>query len=190
MGKWKKVISTASHNGENYTGRQVGQWLILGLARNTGAPQYRQIWRCQCGCGFVREIDKSSVLSGRSVGCRSCTGKRHTGNQNPNWRGQGSIPSSFFTSLLNNARIRDIPVSITIVDVDWLWSQSGKSCALSGVPIEIAETASLDRIDSNGTYDKNNIQWVHKDIQLMKNCLPQERFVELCSLVATKSSIT
>jgi hypothetical protein len=45
-------------------------------------------------------------------------------------------------------------------------------------------TASLDRIDSSKGYTKNNIQWIYKPINSMKRDYTQERFIELCKLVA------
>lgn len=48
-------------------------------------------------------------------------------------------------------------------------------------------TASLDRIDSSRGYVEGNVQWVHKDVNFMKQALSQERFVELCTLVAEKA---
>jgi len=47
-------------------------------------------------------------------------------------------------------------------------------------------TASLDRIDSSKGYVKDNVQWVHKDINRMKWNFPQDKFVKLCSFVANK----
>lgn len=71
--------------------------------------------------------------------------------------------------------------------------QNGK-CALSDLEIRFpsfgekatSQTASLDRINSDLGYIKNNIQWVHKDINKMKWELSQDRFLELCKLIANK----
>lgn len=41
-------------------------------------------------------------------------------------------------------------------------------------------TASLDRIDSSKEYDFDNLQWVHKNINRLKNDLSQEEFFSLC----------
>jgi hypothetical protein len=188
MGKWKKgIISTARHNGEDYTNRQIAGWTVLGLAYNSGAPRYRQVWRCRCVCGTVQEVNKENVLFGRSVGCSHCVGERHKGKRNHNWKGSIDIPSSLFTHLKYGAKVRGIKVQITIEDLQHLWEKSNGVCALSGLPITVEKTASLDRIDSNLPYTISNIQWVHKDIQLMKNYLDQRRFIELCQNVSNNN---
>mgnify|MGYP007044016634 CR=1 FL=1 len=62
---------------------------------------------------------------------------------------------------------------------------------MSGLPILIAKTnkerklgintASLDRIDSSKGYIEGNVQWVHKDINWMKQDFNEEYFIFLCS---------
>lgn len=42
------------------------------------------------------------------------------------------------------------------------------------------QTASLDRIDSSKGYVKNNVQWVHKTINIMKQAQSNEEFIKLC----------
>ena len=46
-------------------------------------------------------------------------------------------------------------------------------------------TASLDRIDSSKGYTKDNVQWVHKDINYIKRDLSDSEFITLCKKVAT-----
>mgnify|MGYP003351787189 CR=1 FL=1 len=66
---------------------------------------------------------------------------------------------------------------------DLFIEQQGK-CKLSGIEISLPKkwndknyTASLDRIDSDKGYEKGNVQWVHKHINVMKNIFPQELFL-------------
>jgi len=42
------------------------------------------------------------------------------------------------------------------------------------------QTASLDRIKSNKHYTLDNIQWVHKDINIMKGKLPEYVLLDYC----------
>ena len=79
-------------------------------------------------------------------------------------------------------------MEITKSDLWDLFVKQEGRCALSGVPIELLirkrSTASLDRINSTGSYTLNNIQWVHKDVNRMKSNLPPERFLELCHQIS------
>ena len=45
------------------------------------------------------------------------------------------------------------------------------------------QTASVDRVDNTKGYVTTNIQWVHKDINYMKQEYPQDYFKQLCKLV-------
>jgi hypothetical protein len=78
-----------------------------------------------------------------------------------------------------------------------MWEQFTKQlgkCALSDITLEFpsfgdkatVQTASLDRINSDIGYFKDNIQWLHKDVNKMKWELGQERFLELCKIITNK----
>ena len=74
-----------------------------------------------------------------------------------------------------------------------LFENQEHRCALSGLLLNFPKdrnphggTASLDRIDSDGDYTLDNVQWVHKDINKLKNAFNQSYFIELCKAVASK----
>lgn len=57
-------------------------------------------------------------------------------------------------------------------------------CALSDKSISFNDgTASVDRIDSKIGYVSNNIQIVHKDINIMKNAFDQDYFIDICKRI-------
>lgn len=68
-------------------------------------------------------------------------------------------------------------------------------CALSGINLILGHekdgkticTASLDRIDNNMGYVNGNVQWVHKDINFMKQDLTQLEFLNYCRLIAANN---
>ena len=41
----------------------------------------------------------------------------------------------------------------------------------------------IDRIDSSKGYVKGNVQWVHKNVNLMKGKFDQEYFIEMCKKI-------
>lgn len=67
-------------------------------------------------------------------------------------------------------------------------------CAISGVAIKLPfssrlrgaekQTASLDRIDSALPYELDNVQWVHKVVNIMKHVQSQETFVQWCNTIS------
>lgn len=50
----------------------------------------------------------------------------------------------------------------------------------------IEASASLDRIDSSKGYEQGNVQWVHKDINNMKQSFSQDKFIDWCKKVVNR----
>jgi hypothetical protein len=42
----------------------------------------------------------------------------------------------------------------------------------------------IDRIDSNQGYIEGNIQWVHKDVNIMKMKMTDEKFIGWCHIIS------
>ena len=86
---------------------------------------------------------------------------------------------------------------MTIEYIDSLLNEQHHVCAISGMPIHLSSekrrskdfcnTASLDRIDSKMGYELGNVQWVHKDVNLMKNYFSNEYFISVCKLISAKN---
>lgn len=105
----------------------------------------------------------------------------------------------YFSSCKAGAISRGFEFCITIEDMWNKFLEQDKKCALTGLPLNMERnykmwkkdkevmTASLDRIDSTKGYTLDNIQWVHKHINVMKMDLDQEYFIKLCKLVTKKS---
>ena len=74
-------------------------------------------------------------------------------------------------------------------------THQNQKCQLSGIDLTFDSdlkirdnNLSVDRIDSSIGYIEGNVQLVHKDINMMKGTLSQERFIELCKLVTNKNN--
>jgi len=119
--------------------------------------------------------------------CKTCSNK----NNNP-IELVGTIRASFFNRYEFGANQRDKVWNITIEFCSELLEKQNHLCALSGLPISAEGafnqiTASLDRIDNSKGYEIDNVQWVHKEINMMRGTLPVDRFIELCQFVADRS---
>lgn len=161
-------------------------------------------WWCRCVCGNKVKRRESDLVGTQKMGRRSSCGCKFSGAaalgpESPHWKGCGQLNNTYYGVIRDRCKRQGKELG---VDIKYMWdlyvAQDGR-CALTGLPIGFAtlrqrlagvgdNTASLDRINSDVGYVAGNLQWVHKDVNLMKNQFPQERFVDMCKLVATKFS--
>ena len=106
------------------------------------------------------------------------------------YQGYENLSGYYYNSLRRGAEVRGFKWDL---DKEWLWNlyiEQEKKCKMSGLDIfldrsygrnrkgskgeKVIQTASLDRIDSSRGYLKDNVQWVHKAINLLKMDLDQE----------------
>jgi hypothetical protein len=169
----------------------------LTVLEHVGKNKHRQnLWKCLCSCGNHKIIPSGELGRTKSCGClRKGTNKnsKHpnhaVGPNSPYWKGHGLISAYRWKKMKDSASKRNINFDITIEEAWNLFQQQEGFCALSGLEIRMGVkareygTASLDRIDSNLGYTKDNIQWVHKNINTMKMDLPQQEFILLCEKI-------
>lgn len=105
------------------------------------------------------------------------------------WRDQaGDITRQAWNQIKGGANARDLEFAIEPQDALKVWQLQKGKCALSGVDLSFTspKTASLDRIVNSWGYVRGNIQWVHKDLNIMKRDLLQSVFVGWCLKVAVE----
>lgn len=152
--------------------------------------------KCRClKCNNTYDLLCDNLFTGKSKKCVYCSMRDDgVGESNGNWKGFGKIPASTFNAAKRGAKDRNIGFDITIEYLNELFLKQSKKCALTGMDISFKnraknkQTASLDRIDSSKDYVAGNVQWVHKDVNRMKNAFNQEYFVEICKMIANKNS--
>lgn len=155
-------------------------------------------WLCRCECGGAEK----GILAAHLVhhGVDSCGCDRPRGSTHKQWTGCGELSGNYFGSIRRSASGGKgrAPLEFNLT-IEYLWDlflQQNRTCALSGIPIGFArryantraepQTASLDRIDSGAGYVVGNVQWVHKDVNRMKSVFTQDRYLEICRMVAAQ----
>lgn len=86
----------------------------------------------------------------------------------------------------SGAKARGLVFDVNAVELYQIMIMQNWRCALSGQPIGVGPNAnaSLDRVDSGMGYTLDNVQWLHRDVNLMKQAFMQEYFVDTCRMIA------
>ena len=170
---------------------------------NDKAAPYRTWVECKCDCGNITIKPLSSLIASVVSSC-GCLAHRR-GYNNPNYDGYKEISGKFFSHIKRTAmggtnKRKRICKNFDL-SIEFLWNlyiKQNKKCALSGMPLKFGDIntdksdlkngdCSLDRIDSSKGYTEDNVQWVYKKINIMKNNFDQNEFIELCRLIATNN---
>lgn len=165
------------------SGQKFNKWTLI---ERVGYDKYKNItWLCQCECGEQHVLTVYNVTGGHSKQCKQCSVTR-------NYK-DGALPTPVWKTIINNSKHRGRTLDITKSFAEKLFIKQNKKCALSGLDIFFAknykdykkglQTASLDRIDNSKEYEKDNVQWVHKHINVMKNVFSEDYFIDLCKQV-------
>ncbi len=91
------------------------------------------------------------------------------------------VSGKFFSNVKYEADRRGIEFDLTMDYLDGLLRGQGHKCFYSGLPIDAKTrdriTASVDRLDSDKGYVKNNVHFVHKKVNMMKWVLEERDFL-------------
>lgn len=144
--------------------------------------------KCKCECGEERLVAIGSLLKGTSTKCSIC-GNSMKKENNPAFKGYKDIPYQWFKKyFLYGRNTKKRSGDVTMEQVYDIWLKQNQKCALSGLPIDWEYnngwTCSLDRINSKKEYTIDNVQLVHKDINVMKHHYDESYFIEMCKLIA------
>ena len=176
---------------KNLTNQKFNNLTVLSQVSNSISG--RVTWLCLCNCGNQCKVTAQHLTRAKNP-VKSCGCLKYTvGSKSKQWTGYKEISGTFWKTRVTRtfSKRNKIPVDITI-KYGWdLYIKQNKKCALSGLPLffpktgsDRTSTISLDRIDSSKGYIKGNVQWVHKDINMMKRIYDQKYFIEMCKLVA------
>lgn len=182
---------------ENLEGQRFGLLTVKSLSNVD--DKYNVIWNCKCECGTEKLIKSTHLKNGNTKSC-GCYKNKFTSNRM--YSGGKYLTGEEFSNIRQNASVRNINFNITIQDIEEIYEEQDKKCSLTGVDLVFNTTAvngdqtkignkriingnaSVDRINSNKGYEKNNIEILHKDINKAKWSKSKEEFIKLCCDVA------
>lgn len=159
-----------------------------------------------CGESFEKiktEFDRTELKSGNHYCSRSCCGKDNINhnigekfgrNNNPNLPNNRDEYTGF-RDFIRRAKYRDNLGNLTLDDLKTQWEKQKGICPYTGIKLilpsysknkkhSIHELASLDRTDSNKSYEKGNVVFVSTPINYMKNSMTEEETIAFCKKIA------
>lgn len=167
----------------------------------------RKLGKCickYCGIEFEKpqsEINRNLKLNRNNFCSRTCVGNNHVNNLG-DYKGnvdkilgmkRSCDEYTKFRYHFRNIKKRFKEVNVTIDDLKNQWEKQNGLCYFTGIELVLSSygkiiknqiyTASLDRIDSNKGYIKNNIRWVSRSINYMKNDMSDDMVYELFEII-------
>lgn len=175
--------------GKNLVGKKFGELEVLERTEKRSRDN-KVIYRCRCSCGIEVEKPGGYLTSGDT---KSCGCIKATATKDAHWTGFGEISGSYYSAIKFNAKARGYQFDITIEEIWDLFLKQNRKCKLSGLELDFSQnlskkkqSASLDRIDSKVGYIPENVQWVHKDVNYLKNKYSEEYLLRMCRMVVNK----
>lgn len=158
------------------------------LSECTQNNDRRSIWLCKCFCGRKIKIPGYQLKCGHTKRCRQC-GWKFSGSK----RKGGELSKGTWMGIVRGAKDRNLSLEITREQAFEKFIFQNRKCALTGLEIKLNRktgeskskvTASLDRIDSDKPYTIDNVQWLHKCVNMLKRDMPESEFVNWCCLIS------
>ena len=156
--------------------------------KKTNYGKTRSFVLCKCSCGIEKEVELSKRKSGKTLKCIKCTSRKYV----------GKISGYFFAKIRCDAKRRGIDFQLTKEYMWDLYLKQNGECKLTGWKIDFADgnwkhqhgetSASLDRIDSSNGYVEGNVQWLHKDVNFLKQRFSQEYVIKICKAITENRS--
>ena len=165
---------------------------LISLVKTRICPQCSEVITYNCYSSWHGAKTRNSICkSCRTTNANKSPKRYNQGQKNWAWKGYKGVGYKWFSKYYERGYMKH-DGSITIEDAYNKLEAQGFKCALSGTPLAWSEDSgmSIDRIDSSRGYHMNNIQLVHKDVNLMKNHFNQDYFIEVCRKIVYNMGTT
>jgi len=188
---------------QEIVGQKYGMLLVQRVFIDGQIPSGRKRWmaECLCDCGKQHITQAHSIKAQRttSCGCRRDQYLKNSGKNSTQFTGYEEIRGTTYHKIKVTAERRGLKFNLPKKFLWQLYQSQGGLCALSGLPITWFDptmvgkgctrcTVSIDRIDSSKGYSEDNVQLVHKKVNIMKNVYSQDEFIQLCKLITENNN--
>jgi len=150
---------------KDLSGQEFGNWTVLERDQN---HHRHNMWLCICGCGTEATVNGSDLRNGKTKSCGCLRSKTVTKHGMHNTRFY-----SIWNNMLGRCRNKNSAFyggrGISVCD-EWLSFNRFKSdlyddylrhCEVFG-----EEDTTLDRMDTDGDYEKDNVRWATRKEQI------------------------
>jgi hypothetical protein len=181
------------------TGQRFGNLEVLRMeiTSSSHGNEWKAICKCHvCGredfeCRPASMKNIGRYKNYKSCGCDRAYCEKQTGANSVLFKGYKELHGCYLSDIKRRSKKLGFDFDIDLIFLWELYLRQNRKCALSGVSINFAKrsrnkkegTASLDRIDSTKGYVKDNVQWVHKSVNLMKMYLTESLFLDFCKKI-------
>jgi hypothetical protein len=136
---------------------------------------------------FFNKSNSKKNTSKKTYVCKDCAKKKNRKYKNT----ETGYKNNLWNNLVGNAKRRNIPVLICKEDIDLIYKEQKGLCAVTGMPMEYVSgvesknsfAVSVDRIDSNKGYTKDNVRLVCARVNLIKMEMEDEQMKYWCEAI-------
>ncbi len=170
----------------------------LTVLKCEGLQKGNTIYKVQCDCGHIYRTGHTTLTRKcKGEGLSYCNNCFNTNLKKPkrNTMLTNNLSLTYFKVIERNAKLRGFEFDLTPEYLEELWNNQNGKCAYTQRELlmntkfnnkedRVKHTCSLDRINSDKGYVKDNVQWVTKRVNTMKNNMTNSDFLQLCREIA------
>jgi len=183
-----------------FLGQKSGELEIIDFEVKFNEKYNRKRTYAICKCKKCNKTNFSilpyNFIKQKSCGCDRIWNSPPSREDSSLYKGYKGISSKFINKTKERSFNKKLEFDLTLKFLWKLYQKQNKKCALTGEDIHFGfdskstgATASIDRIDSKKGYIKDNVQWVHVDINYMKHKLSTSQFINWCEKVCVFNKI-